>query len=138
MVDELVRVDIDKFISSFFIGNNSLFELGPNQQPINDQIIDGPSSYRPKLKPHENPREINTFLLIWTRTIFEFIYALACTIIKLQNWSHSKLNFFFWKLIISLDNFFSTVLSRCHTNIMTRSDHKQGCALELITLNLTR
>ena len=27
---------------------------------------------------HENPFEINAFLSIWTRTIFEFIYALAC------------------------------------------------------------
>ena len=38
----------------------------------------GPSSYRQKLLLHENPLEINAFLSIWTRTIFEFIYALTC------------------------------------------------------------
>ena len=38
----------------------------------------GPSSYRQKLLLHENPLEINTFLSIWTRTLFEFIYALTC------------------------------------------------------------
>ncbi len=38
----------------------------------------GPSSYRPRLLLHENGREINAFLSIWTRAIFEFIYALSC------------------------------------------------------------
>ena len=49
-----------------------------NHQPISDQITDGPSSYRPKLLLHEYPREKNAFLSIWTRTIFEFIYAMTC------------------------------------------------------------
>ena len=41
----------------------------------------GPSSYRPKLLLHENPLEINGFLSIWTRTIFEFIYASTCNVL---------------------------------------------------------
>ena len=39
-------------------------ELGPNHQPISDQITDGPSPYRPKLLLHEYPREKNAFLSI--------------------------------------------------------------------------
>ena len=76
--DDLVRVHLSKFSPSFFIRENCPNELGPNHQPISDQINHGPSSYRPKLLLHENPLEINAFLSIWTRTIFEFIYALAC------------------------------------------------------------
>ena len=45
-----------------------LNELGPDHQPISDQITHGPSSYRPKLLLHEYPREKNA----------EFIYALTC------------------------------------------------------------
>ena len=33
-------------------------QLEPNYQPISDQIIDGPSSYSPKIWLHQNPREI--------------------------------------------------------------------------------
>ena len=79
LVDDLVRVHLSKFIPLFFIGKNCPNELGPNRQPISDQINHGSNSYRPKLLLHENPLEINAFLSIWTRTIFEFIYALTCT-----------------------------------------------------------
>ena len=91
----MVRVHIDKivFISRGFwctdnfgskeLGTSSIrsligpYELGPNHQPISDEINHGPSSYKPKLSLHQNPRDINTILSIWTRTIFEFIYALT-------------------------------------------------------------
>ena len=46
--------------------------------------IDDPSSYRPKLLLHENPLEINAYLSIWTRTIFEFIYAMACILLTFR------------------------------------------------------
>ena len=36
-------------------------ELGSNDQPIDHQIIHGPSSYQPKLSLHQNRREINVF-----------------------------------------------------------------------------
>ena len=57
-----------------------LFELWRNHQPINDQIIKTwtSSCQRPKLKLLENPREINSFLPLLTRNIFELIYTLAC------------------------------------------------------------
>ena len=55
-----------------------LYELRQNYQPISDQIIDVPSSYRPKISLRQNPREIIAFSSISTRTIFEFIYTSAC------------------------------------------------------------
>ena len=46
----------------------------------------GLSSYRPRLLLHENLLEINAFSSIWTRTIFEFIYALICFEILMTYW----------------------------------------------------
>ena len=60
-----------------------LNELGPNHQPISDQITEVQVLIDPKLLLHENSLEINAFLSIWTRTIFEFIYASTCTVVKL-------------------------------------------------------
>ena len=77
LVDDLVRVHLSKFIPSFFIRENCPNELGPNHQPISDQINHGPSSYGPKLLLPVKPTRKNAFLSIWTRTIFEFISAMT-------------------------------------------------------------
>ena len=62
----------------------------------------GPSSYRPKLLLHENPLEINAFLSIWSRTIFEFIYASTCTLKRM--YSHCKVRSYWWLACIHVLN----------------------------------
>ena len=65
------------FFESKMTGWIFLYELEPNHQPISDRINHGASSYKEKLALHRNQRDINPFLSIRTRTIFEFIYALS-------------------------------------------------------------
>ena len=77
LVDDLVRVHMDNFFELKMTGWIFLYELEPNHQPISDRINHGASSYKEKLALHRNQRDINPFLSIRTRTIFEFIYALS-------------------------------------------------------------
>ena len=85
LVDDLVQVHLDNFSNEKWRNEFALNELGPNHQPISDQINHGPSSYRPKLLLPGKPTRKNAFLSIWTRTIFEFIYAMTCTL-KYLSW----------------------------------------------------
>ena len=70
---KIARVNIDKtafFRVSFRDAkvwdyknlDHRLDHLESNDQPINHQIIDGQSSYKPKLSFHQNRREINVFV----------------------------------------------------------------------------
>ena len=81
-----------------------LNELGPNHQPISDQITEVQVLIDPKILLHENSLEINAFLSIWTRTIFEFIYASTC--INEANWLWNSINYLYLvKYRISNDKF---------------------------------
>ena len=68
--------------SFIFHSKNCPNQLGPNHRPISDQIIEVQVLIVPKLLLHENLLEINAFLPIWTRTIFEFICSLTCRSVK--------------------------------------------------------
>jgi len=98
---------------------------GPNYQPISDHMIDGPSSYRPKWTLYQNQREVNGLLSIWTRTIFEFIYAWTC-----------KVKICFWLMAIKSVICFilnkDSYLYSNHWSICPWSDYSRWLSLNVI------
>ena len=81
LVENLVQVHMVKLIRSFLL-ENMFICTGPNYQPINDQIVNGPSSYGPKLSLHQNSDEIISFNFMNTDhfRVYLVIYIYSFTV----------------------------------------------------------